>query len=146
LFSSAAVSCLHFSLNLHPTYTFLSSTYQFVWVCKPAYSVCTFYPIWPPKITENRQIQNSRKSKNKTLIFVDLDPLMTNLTLFRSSGMQFAVKITEITDILNVWYQLFNTHSLSDRGWSQSEIIWKTSENISFSQIIPQIVDWGHNG
>ena len=34
------------------------------------------------------------------LIFVDLDPLMTNMTVFKSSGIQFAVKITEITDSL----------------------------------------------
>ena len=43
LFSSAALSRLHFSLNLHPTYTFSSSTYNFVWVCKAAYSVCIEY-------------------------------------------------------------------------------------------------------
>ena len=40
---------------------------------------------------------------------------------------------------------LWQYHYFSDCGWSKSEILWKTSENILFSQNIAQNVDWLHN-
>ena len=117
MFSSAALSRLHFSMNLHPTYTFLYSSYYFVWVCKSAHSVWAFYPIWQAKKWKTEKIEK------KTLISVDLDPLMMKMFVFRPPDTLFPIKITGITDILNFWYQLCNTHSFSDRCWSQSEIL-----------------------
>ena len=63
-----------------------SSRNCFAWVNIPAFLVYIFYPIWPLKMTENRLTQNFRKTKNRTLIFVDLEPLMNNMMVFMSSA------------------------------------------------------------
>ena len=53
LFFNAALSHLQFLFNFLQTWSFFSSTHSFVWDCNPAFSAIIFYPIWPPKITEN---------------------------------------------------------------------------------------------
>ena len=64
-----------------------------IWDCNPALSAYIFYPIWLPKITEKPlNTKFEKKKKNKTMIIIDLDPLMTNVTVFRSSGIKYAVK------------------------------------------------------
>ena len=57
------------------------------------------------------------------MIIIDLDPLMTNMTVFRSSVTYFAVKITEITDILTFRCQLYLTHGFGDCGCSYSKVL-----------------------
>ena len=42
------------------------------------------------------------KRKKKPMIIIDLDPLMTNMTVFRLSVKYFAVKITEITEFFYI--------------------------------------------
>ena len=68
------------------------------------------------------------------MITIDLDPLMTNMTVFRSSVTYFAVKMTEIKDILTFRYQLELTHGFGDCGYNYIKVLWKTIENIPFSQ------------
>ena len=109
LFSNAAHSCIQFLFNFFQTWSIFSSTHAFVWDCNPAFSANIFYTIWPPKITETPLNTEFEKRKNKTMISVDWDPLMSNMTVFRLSFKLFAVKIKEIVDIFTFRCHLFHT-------------------------------------
>ena len=80
-----------FHLNLSKLTHFLSSNYCSLMHCEPAFSVYIFCLIWSPKITENVKLK-LRISKNKIL--------MTNMTVCMAFITKWAVKKTEITEML----------------------------------------------
>ena len=75
------------------------------------------------------------------MIIIDLDPLMTNMTVFRLSVTQCAVKITEITEILTFQCQLYLIHGFVDCSCSYSDVLWKAIVNILFSQKIRETLN-----
>ena len=65
------------------------------------------YPKWPPKIMENQLVKRKCVTVEKlNLVYVDLKPLMTNMAIFWSFITYITVKITEQTDIVDIWCRL----------------------------------------
>ena len=61
----------------------------------------------------------NRKKKNikKTLDYIDVQPLIRNMTTLRSS----VTILTELTEFTRIWYQLYNTNCFSDCDESRIE-------------------------
>ena len=64
-----------------------------------------------------------RKTKSKTLICIDLEPLMTNITISLSSVSYLTAKKAEITDITELLRQLYNENRFSGCVDSYTELL-----------------------